>query len=114
MATSRLTIACFLASSREPTAIVTESTVGIATGIAATVRDQGELQGGQDRVAAQQGGDDNDGDQRNRQDDQVVADLEHGALEMADGFRVLHQLGGFPEVGVGAGGIHQERRSHLA
>ncbi len=38
MATSRLTMACFLASSRAPTAIVTESTVGIATGIAATVR----------------------------------------------------------------------------
>ena len=38
MATSRLTIACFFASRRAPTAIVTESTVGIATGIAATVR----------------------------------------------------------------------------
>ena len=37
MATSRLTIACFLASSRAPTAMVTDSTVGIATGIAATV-----------------------------------------------------------------------------
>ena len=37
IATSRLTIACFLASSRAPTAIVTDSTVGIATGIAATV-----------------------------------------------------------------------------
>ena len=31
-------MACFLASSRAPTAIVTDSTVGIATGIAATVR----------------------------------------------------------------------------
>ncbi len=37
MATRRLTMACFLASSRAPTAIVTDSTVGIATGIAATV-----------------------------------------------------------------------------
>ena len=37
IATSRLTIAFFLASSRAPTAIVTDSTVGIATGIAATV-----------------------------------------------------------------------------
>ena len=37
MATSRLTIAFFLARSRAPTAIVTESTVGMATGIAATV-----------------------------------------------------------------------------
>jgi len=38
MATSRLTMALFLARSRAPTAIVTDSTVGIATGIAATVR----------------------------------------------------------------------------
>ena len=37
MAASRLTIACFLASWRAPTAIVTDSTVGIATGMAATV-----------------------------------------------------------------------------
>ena len=37
MATSRLTTACLAASSRAPTAIVTDSTVGIATGIAATV-----------------------------------------------------------------------------
>jgi hypothetical protein len=37
MATNRLTIACFLASRRAPTAIVTDSTVGMATGIAATV-----------------------------------------------------------------------------
>ncbi len=37
IATSRLTIAFFFASRRAPTAIVTESTVGIATGIAATV-----------------------------------------------------------------------------
>ena len=37
IATSRLTIAFFFASSRAPAAIVTDSTVGIATGIAATV-----------------------------------------------------------------------------
>ena len=37
MATSLLTIACFFASRRAPTAIVTDRTVGIATGIAATV-----------------------------------------------------------------------------
>jgi hypothetical protein len=37
IATSRLTIAFLLASRRAPTAIVTDSTVGIATGIAATV-----------------------------------------------------------------------------
>jgi hypothetical protein len=37
MASSLLTMACFLASSRAPTAIVTDSTVGMATGMAATV-----------------------------------------------------------------------------
>ncbi len=37
MATSLLTMACFVASTRAPTAIVTDSTVGIATGMAATV-----------------------------------------------------------------------------
>ena len=37
MATNRLTMAFLLASRRAPTAIVTERTVGMATGIAATV-----------------------------------------------------------------------------
>ena len=37
MATSRLTIAFFEARTRAPTAIVTDSTVGMATGMAATV-----------------------------------------------------------------------------
>ena len=68
---------------------------------------QGELQRGQDRVAAQDRRDDDKRHQRDREDDQVVADLEHGALEMADGVRVLHQFGGLAEVGAGAGGIHQ-------
>lgn len=35
---SRVTIACFLASSLAPTAMVTDRTVGMATGIAATSR----------------------------------------------------------------------------
>ncbi len=38
MATNRLTMACFLARRRAPTAMVTDRTVGMATGIAATVR----------------------------------------------------------------------------
>ncbi len=38
MATNRLTMAFFVASRRAPTAMVTDSTVGIATGIAATVK----------------------------------------------------------------------------
>ena len=68
-------------------------------------QDQGELQRGQDRVAAQDRRDDDNGDQRDREDDQIVADLQHGALEMADGVRVGHQLGGLAEVRVRAGGI---------
>ena len=38
MATSRLTTACFRARMRAPTAIVTDNTVGMATGMAATVK----------------------------------------------------------------------------
>ena len=38
IADRRVTMACFLAKRRAPTAIVTESTVGIATGMAATKR----------------------------------------------------------------------------
>ena len=36
MAASRVTTTCFFASRRAPTAMVTDSTVGMATGIAAT------------------------------------------------------------------------------
>ena len=52
MATSRLTIAFFVASSRAPTAIVTDSTVGIATGIAATVSTSANCSVVKHRVAA--------------------------------------------------------------
>ena len=107
MATSRLTMACFLASSRAPTAIVTDSTVGIATGIAATVSTRANCSvvrtGSPRRIAVTT----ITRDQRDREEDQVVADLEHGALEMADGVRVLDQFGGLAEVGVSAGGVDQ-------
>ena len=66
---------------------------------------QGELQGGEDRIAAE----DRDGNdhrhQRHREDDQVVADLQHRLLKMADGVRLLHQFCGLAEVGVRARGI---------
>ena len=107
MATSLLTIACFLASRRAPTAIVTESTVGIATGIAATVNTQRELQRGEDGIAAADADADDDGDQRDRENDQIVADPQHGLLEMADAVRGLHQVGGLAEIGLAAGGIDQ-------
>ena len=50
MATNLLTIACFLASRRAPTAIVTDRTVGMAT--IGHRQHQGELQQSEDRVAA--------------------------------------------------------------
>ena len=46
-------MARFFARSRAPTAMVTDSTVGIATGIAATKKHQGELQRREDRVTAE-------------------------------------------------------------
>jgi hypothetical protein len=44
--------------------------------------------------------------QGHRENDQVVADLQHGTLEMADGMGLLHQLRGLAEVGVRPGGVH--------
>ncbi len=66
---------------------------------------EGELQRGEHRVAAEERDDDDQGNQSHREDDQVVADLEHGTLEMADGVRLLHQLRGLAEVGVRTGGV---------
>ena len=68
---------------------------------------QGELQRGEDRVAAEERDDNDHHHQRHREDDQVIADLQHGALEMADGVRLLHQLRRLAEVGVRTRGIHQ-------
>ena len=34
------------------------------------------------------------------ENDQVIANLQHGTLEMADGVRLLHQLRGLAEIGV--------------
>ena len=100
MATSRLTIASFFASRRVPTAMVTDSTVGIATGIAATVSTRANCNVVEDRVPAE----DRDGDDKRHQghgeDDQIIADLQHRTLEVADGVGLLHQLRGLAEVGV--------------
>ena len=78
IAANRVTIASFFASRRAPTAIVTDSTVGIATGIAATVKHQGELQRGEDRVATEERDGNNHRHQSHREDDQVIANLQHG------------------------------------
>ena len=67
---------------------------------------QGELKRGEHRVAAEERDGNNHRHQSHREDDQVIADLQHRALEMADGVRLLHQLRGLAEVGVRAGGVH--------
>ena len=38
--------------------------------------------------------------------DQVIANFEHGTLEMADGNRLLHQLRRLAEVSLLTGGVH--------
>ena len=67
---------------------------------------QGELQRGEDRVAAEERDGNNHRHQSHRENDQVIANLQHGTLEMADGVRLLHQLRRLAEVGVRAGGVH--------
>jgi len=69
--------------------------------------DQGELQGGHKWVAAQQRHEHDHRDEQCREDDEVVADLQDGLLEVADRVRALHQFRGLAEVGVGAGGVDQ-------
>ena len=92
IATSLLTIACFFASRRAPTAIVTDSTVGIATGIAATVSTSANCNVVRIGSPRKNANSDDHGDEDHSQNDQVVADLQHGLLKMADGDRRLHQF----------------------
>ena len=65
------------------------------------------MQRGENRIAAEQGHRDDQRHQSDREDDQVVADLQHGALEMARGMRLLHQFGRLAEIGVRASGVDQ-------
>ena len=117
MAANRVTIASFVASRRAPTAMVTDSTVGIATGMAATVRmSANKRTGSSGGIAESIGSPRKIADRNNhryqcrREDDQVIADLQHGTLEMADGVRLLHQLRRLAEVGVRTRGVHHARR----
>ncbi len=83
IAASRLTIASRRARRRAPTAIVTESTVGIATGIAATVSTRANssvVSIGSPRTSATTR---ITATSASAMHDQVVADLQHGALEVA-------------------------------
>ena len=59
------------------------------------------------RITAEQCNDNNHSNQRHRQYDQIVANFQHGFLEMADGVRLLHQLRRLAEVGVLTRGIDQ-------
>ena len=68
---------------------------------------EGELQQGQDRLAAVDSKSDDDRHEDQREDNQVVADLQHGLLEMADGDRRLHQFRRLAEVGFAARRVDQ-------
>jgi hypothetical protein len=73
---------------------------------------QGELQQSEDRVAAIDSNTDDHRHHGHRQHDQVVADPQHGFLEMADGNRRLHQFRRLAEIGFLARRIDQ--RTDLA
>ena len=66
-----------------------------------------ELQHGEDRLAAVDSKSDDHGHKDQREDNQVVADLQHGFLEMADGDRRLHQFRRLAKVGFAAGRVDQ-------
>ncbi len=59
------------------------------------------------RFAAEDTDRNNDRHQSQRENDQVLADLQYGLLKMTDGVRLLHQFRRLAEVSVGAGGIDQ-------
>ena len=67
---------------------------------------EGELQSTESRIVTEERNGNNHRHQNHREDDQVITNLQHGALEMADGVSTLHQLRGLAEVGVRSGGIH--------
>ena len=58
-------------------------------------------------VAAEQGHRQDQEDEGDGDDDEEVADLQDGALEVADSDGTLDQSGGRPEVGVRAGAVDQ-------
>ena len=82
--------------------MVTDSTVGMATGMAATVRTKAELptRRSSNGIAAEQGNGQDQHHQDHRDDDQEVADLQHGALKMADRVGRFDQLGRLAEIGL--------------
>ena len=86
---------------------MTDRTVGNATGTAATVRDQGELERFHHRVAAEEGDGQDEDHQGDSDDDEEIADLQDRLLEMADGMGLLDKLSGLAEIRVLSGGVDQ-------
>ena len=83
MATRRLTTACRRANWIAPTAIVTDSTAGSATGIDATVSTSEKRRISISRIVANNPGEHDHHDHRHRDQNQVVPDIHDGFLEMA-------------------------------
>ena len=75
---------------------------------------QCELKHGEDPIAAEKPNDDNHRHQRHGKDDQVIADLQHRALKVADGVRLPHQLCRPAKIGGNPGGIDQRLAFALA
>ena len=100
MADNRVTIACFLGEQARADRHRHREHRGHRHGNRGHGQHQGELQCGEDRVAAEERDGDNHRHQNHREDDQVIADLQHGALKVADGVRLLHQLRRLAEVGI--------------
>ena len=75
--------------------------------MAATVSTSANCNVGEDRLAAIDSKSDDDRHEVSREDDQVVADLQHCFLEMADGDRRLHQFRRLAKIGFAARRIDQ-------
>ena len=86
--------------------MVTERTVGIATGMAATSSTKANSNVSSTGSRRKSATTTINSTRADRKHDQVVADLEHGTLEMADGSGPLNQLRRFAEVRVRAGRVH--------
>ena len=92
-----------LRSRSAPTAMVTESTAGSATGIEATVRMSANCtvsSSGSRRKSARPPDDEHQAD---RGQDEEIADFQHRALEMGDGLRLFDEMRRLAEIGVHAG-----------
>ena len=61
----------------------------------------------EDGIAAIDADADDNGDQPDREHDQVIAYPQHGLLEVADGVCRFHQAGGLAEIGLATCGIDQ-------